>query len=124
MKIRIVRGCWEQCVAPFEYTMHRVGDEVEVSAEDAARLIGGGTAVDAAKKPTAPKARVADPEPEPKPAPKKRALPKKPRRAAAKAEWVKYAEKIGVTAQTAGGDEMEKAQLIAAVEARISELEG
>ncbi|WKD60916.1 hypothetical protein CCICO_04395 [Corynebacterium ciconiae DSM 44920] len=122
-----MRGSWDQCVAPYEYVTHRVGDEVDVSEEEAARLIGGGTAVDADAEARDPYAGRADSVPLP-PAPdlkKKpaREIPKKPRRAASKSEWVRYAEKIGVVTKRADGEDMEKSQLIVAVEDYLSKLE-
>ncbi|AZA08703.1 hypothetical protein [Corynebacterium pseudopelargi] len=120
MKIRMVRGTWDQRIAPYEYVTHRPGDVVEVSDEDGLRLIQGGSAVDA-------DAVVVEQE---KPKPVKRAekpavvkqVPKKPRRSAPKAEWEKVATKIGVGTQRADGEPMEKNELIVAVESRLAEL--
>lgn len=123
MEIRITRGTWDQRVAPYEYVTRHVGDVVDVDDEDAHRLISGGTAVDAATPMDTSRPTVAEKATDipARKAPKK--LPKKPRRAASKADWVAYAEAIGVPIQRADGTDMEKNQLIVAVEARLAELD-
>lgn len=121
MKIRIVRGTWDQRIAPFEFITRRPGDVVEVSDEDAHRLIRGGTAVDAAT-PVAEPEKPKRPKPAPKPADDPVPVPKKPRRSAPKGEWEKVAAKIGVSHLRADGEPMEKNELIVAVEAKLAEL--
>lgn len=119
MRIRLVCA-WDQRINQYEFLAHKPGAVVDVDEDEARRLIDGGSAVDADA--PAPVTKQAKPEPAPAEpeqaddAPRAKEFPKKPNRAASKAEWVAYAEKIGAPTKAADGEDMTRGQLIVAVE--------